>query len=704
MAYTKQTFTSGQTLKASDLNTMSQGIKDLDDGKQAKLVSGTSLKTINGQSLLGSGDITVEGGDVTIDGASLGAKYAGLYGKKVSFLGDSITTFNGWMPSSYATFYPRYTITDVEKTWWKQLLNTSGMELLVNASWSGSSVSSSRNSGVSNDTTSAKMGSSDKRIADLSADGVTPDIIICFIGANDFADNVPTGSWDGTSLPMEGKISTFSEAYALMVSKVLKAYPKAEVYLCTILEATGSYNSMDDLSTGTFPCAFKDSSDAIVTIDTYNQIIRKVASSMGVNVLDMHACGITYFNADTTLGDTLHPNGVGAVLMARKALAEISAKSIYMHPLGIASEPTDVYYTVTYEYKDTSGNTVSGNTTKRVLSGTTLALSTSDAPDITGYTISKVSHTNVTVTSDITITFTYEPIANVTYYTVTYKYVDSEGNSIKADSTQSVAEGVTINAITGNAPSIDGYKVASVSPSGSVTVNKDTVVTYVYNAIVYRTITYNYVASNGSTIKEATTQQVIDGTVLNLSVDNAPTVDGYSVSSVAPSGTVEVTEDMAVTYTYKTVTWYVNASTKTSHTGIAGPVYGAFAYSHTDTINACIGVPINSLRMFVAAAGVISYGKVSSTAYETLGTINLVNPSNTTLQTYEIDEVVLSEGERLWFTVPTDTGKFYYGKSTNSAYPQGAFNTKVSATNLEGYGDASGGARENLSIDIGYVG
>ena len=57
MAYTKQTFTAGQTLKASDLNTMSQGIKDLDDGKQAKLVSGSSIKTINGESLIGSGDI-----------------------------------------------------------------------------------------------------------------------------------------------------------------------------------------------------------------------------------------------------------------------------------------------------------------------------------------------------------------------------------------------------------------------------------------------------------------------------------------------------------------------------------------------------------------------------------------------------------------------------------------------------------------------
>ena len=61
MAYTKQTFTSGQILKASDLNTMSQGIVD----KQDKLVSGTNLKTINGQSLLGSGDVTIEGGSAT---------------------------------------------------------------------------------------------------------------------------------------------------------------------------------------------------------------------------------------------------------------------------------------------------------------------------------------------------------------------------------------------------------------------------------------------------------------------------------------------------------------------------------------------------------------------------------------------------------------------------------------------------------------
>jgi hypothetical protein len=44
---------------------------DLANGKQDKLVSGTNIKTINGQSLLGSGDITVQGGGSSGSGSSV---------------------------------------------------------------------------------------------------------------------------------------------------------------------------------------------------------------------------------------------------------------------------------------------------------------------------------------------------------------------------------------------------------------------------------------------------------------------------------------------------------------------------------------------------------------------------------------------------------------------------------------------------------
>lgn len=49
------------------LGTLSEAISDLSSGKQATLVSGTSIKTINGESLLGSGNIIL-GAGVSIDG------------------------------------------------------------------------------------------------------------------------------------------------------------------------------------------------------------------------------------------------------------------------------------------------------------------------------------------------------------------------------------------------------------------------------------------------------------------------------------------------------------------------------------------------------------------------------------------------------------------------------------------------------------
>lgn len=57
MAYVKQNFETGQTLTADMLNHIEAGF----DGVQDKLVSGTNIKTVNGKSLLGSGNIPIEG-------------------------------------------------------------------------------------------------------------------------------------------------------------------------------------------------------------------------------------------------------------------------------------------------------------------------------------------------------------------------------------------------------------------------------------------------------------------------------------------------------------------------------------------------------------------------------------------------------------------------------------------------------------------
>lgn len=59
MAYTKQNFESGQTLKAEHLNNIENGIENIETEKQDKLVSGKNIKTINGQSIIGSGNIAI---------------------------------------------------------------------------------------------------------------------------------------------------------------------------------------------------------------------------------------------------------------------------------------------------------------------------------------------------------------------------------------------------------------------------------------------------------------------------------------------------------------------------------------------------------------------------------------------------------------------------------------------------------------------
>ena len=304
MKYSKQNFRSGQKLTAEHLNNMENGI-------------------VNNY------------------------PYSGFEGKSVSFLADSITTFadadgTRWLPDKYLCWYSAGNAVDkdggnnhatsgideVNKTWWKQVLNTLGMKLCVNASWSGSKVT-----GNSTDTTGS-VGCGNGRIDALTvkdgvksecAVGTTPDIIIIFIGINDFGygDN-PAGSWNMTSLPEEGNQTEFDKAYALCVKKVMAAYPNAEVFCCTLLETPSSY---DDNA------GWPVNSKGGATLNDYNNKIRDIAHLFGANIIDLHACGMTYFNCVNYCVDNLHPNVQGAQLLARKAISDICAQSIYSHSI-----------------------------------------------------------------------------------------------------------------------------------------------------------------------------------------------------------------------------------------------------------------------------------------------------------------------------------------------------------------------------------
>lgn len=60
-------------------------------------------------------------------------------------LGDSYSTFEGYIPNGYATWYYNELregtdVNQVEQTWWKQLLIKTNANLILNNSWSGSTI------------------------------------------------------------------------------------------------------------------------------------------------------------------------------------------------------------------------------------------------------------------------------------------------------------------------------------------------------------------------------------------------------------------------------------------------------------------------------------------------------------------------------------------------------------------------------------
>lgn len=107
-----------------------------------------------------------------------------LKGKSISILGDSISTYQGYIPSGYACFYPetQNDVKDVTQTWWMQVLYNTGMRLAVNGSYSASAVCGDSQAEDSS------AGCSTRRINELmGADGTVPDVILVYMGANDFS-------------------------------------------------------------------------------------------------------------------------------------------------------------------------------------------------------------------------------------------------------------------------------------------------------------------------------------------------------------------------------------------------------------------------------------------------------------------------------------------------------------------------------------
>ena len=132
-----------------------------------------------------------------------------LKGKSISILGDSISTYQGYIPSGYACFYPetQNDVKDVTQTWWMQVLYNTGMRLAVNGSYSASAVCGDSQAEDSS------AGCSTRRINELmGTDGTVPDVILVYMGANDCFRSMELGKFNGITGRGENIIPTLRKA------------------------------------------------------------------------------------------------------------------------------------------------------------------------------------------------------------------------------------------------------------------------------------------------------------------------------------------------------------------------------------------------------------------------------------------------------------------------------------------------------------
>ena len=207
--------------------------------------------------------------------------------KKISILGDSISTFSGFNPEGYQVFYDPFTqrnlgVHSVNDTWWKKVLHYLDAGLCVNASYSGRRVSGS----------TAFAGCSLESIRDLSTKKDTPQIILIWLGINDWGFKVPVNR---TGIARE---DSFDRAYRRMLSRIRNMFPKSRIVCGTLMETCIRGSSQQGVS--------------LAMVESYNTVIRQFNDDRHIFVADLGKAEMKYETEDG-----IHPTGRGHGEIAR---------------------------------------------------------------------------------------------------------------------------------------------------------------------------------------------------------------------------------------------------------------------------------------------------------------------------------------------------------------------------------------------------
>lgn len=144
---------------------------------------------------------------------------------RVSILGDSYSTFQGWIPEGNAVWYPYAErsvndVTEASECWWSQVIEALGGELEANESWSGSTVCYTSYNGID------RRGSSFVTRADRLG---APTLILVCGGTNDSWANSPLGEYQWSDWT-DDDLLAFRPAMAKLLFDLKTQYPRARIF------------------------------------------------------------------------------------------------------------------------------------------------------------------------------------------------------------------------------------------------------------------------------------------------------------------------------------------------------------------------------------------------------------------------------------------------------------------------------------------
>lgn len=146
--------------------------------------------------------------------------------QRISVLGDSYSTFEGYIPEGNEPWYfqkidtSRSDVLSVRQTWWWQLIKDGGYLLEKNESYSGATISYT---GYNDDDYSPRS-----FITRLPRVG-SPDILLIFGCTNDSWAGVKTGQYQYSDFK-RGDLYFYRPALAKLLEETISRYPNVDVY------------------------------------------------------------------------------------------------------------------------------------------------------------------------------------------------------------------------------------------------------------------------------------------------------------------------------------------------------------------------------------------------------------------------------------------------------------------------------------------